>query len=114
MAQKTADRPDDILTCEDNPGIRDKQGRFVKGKSGNPRGRPGLPADLRKYGKQAPHKLFEIAMDDLTPAKVRAEIWKWFGEMTYGKPTQQVDMEANVTSAPVAVTFEGVLDEWSK
>lgn len=96
------------------PAIRDKQGRFVKGQSGNPQGRPGLPAEIVKYGRESPKRLREIADDPFTPIRVKAEIEKWFAEMAFGKPRQQVDMDANVTGETVRISFEGVLDEWSK
>lgn len=93
---------------------RDSRGRFVKGQSGNPGGRMAIPGAVRRYAREAPEKMYAIAMDESTPVKVRADIWKWFAEMIYGRPRQQVDMEASVTAPPVAVRFEGVLDQWSK
>ena len=95
------------------PAIRDKQGRFVKGESGNLSGRPGIPPEIKKYGKEAPERLRAIADDLFTPLRVKAEIEKWFAEMAFGKPRQQVDVDAAVEGGVMAVKFEGVLDEWS-
>lgn len=97
------------------PANRDKQGRFVKGKSGNPKGRPSLPKEIKKYAEEAPNRLRAIADDEKTPVRLRAEIEKWFAEMYYGKSAQQVtvDGEMNTTGTTI-VKFEGELGEWAK
>lgn len=95
--------------------MRDGQGRFIKGVSGNPQGRPGLPEEVRKYGKAAPDKLLAIAEDEQTPVRVRAEIYKWFAEMAFGKPGQQVDVKGDLNnSAVTTIRFEGELAQWAK
>lgn len=97
------------------PGNRDKAGRFVKGQSGNPNGRPKKPIELEKYAKEAPQRLREIADDPATPVKVRADIEKFFFEAIYGKASQAVDLEGKVeNTGTVTVAFEGVLQEWSE
>lgn len=96
-------------------GTRDEKGRFVKGNCANPGGRPKVPEELRVYGRQAPDRLRAIADDPNTPVKVKADIEKWFAEMTYGKALQQVDMDASVeNTTPMTITFQGALDEWSR
>ena len=102
-------------TEKKNPAIRDKSGRFVKGVSGNPRGRTPLPPGFADFAKEAPERLRIIANDPETPAKVRADIEKWFAEMYYGKAPQAVDLEGKVENTGTqTVRFEGVLEEWSK
>lgn len=97
------------------PANRDKAGRFVKGQSGNPRGRPALPPEMKEYAKEAPARLREICDDPATPIKVRADIEKWFAEMVYGKSAQQIDLEGKLDQVGTqTIKFEGVLDEWSK
>lgn len=94
---------------------RDKQGRFVKGCSGNPGGRPGLPEEVRRYAKIAPDKLIAIAEDEKTPVKIRADIYKWFAEMSFGKPGQQVAVSGDINNAAVTVVrFEGELADWAR
>lgn len=96
-------------------GNRDSKGRFGKGNNANPGGRPKIPDEFKEYGRQAPARLRAIADDPETPAKVKAEIEKWFAEMTYGKPTQQQIVEANVeNNGNMTITFEGELAEWSE
>ena len=97
------------------PAGRDKSGRFVKGQSGNPRGRAPLPPDFKDYAKEAPARLRAICDDPATPVKVKADIERWFAEMWYGKSPQALDLEGKVeTLGTQVVKFEGVLDEWSK
>ena len=97
------------------PGNRDKTGRFVKGQSGNPNGRPKKPVELEKYAKDAPSRLRAIADDPATPVKVRADIEKFFFEAIYGKASQAVDLEGKVdTGGTQIIKFEGELDKWSR
>lgn len=97
------------------PAKRDKQGRFVKGQSGNPKGRPSLPPEIKEYAQQAPARLRAIADDKNTPARLKAEIEKWFAEMYYGKSPQQVDLSGEVNNTgTTTIKFEGKLKEWAK
>lgn len=82
------------------PQSRDKAGRFVKGVSGNPGGRPPRPKELQDYAKKAPKELKTIADDPETPLKVKAEIYRWFYEVVYGKPAQAVELE---TPKPIEI-----------
>lgn len=94
---------------------RDSRGRFKKGECGNPGGRPKIPDELKEYAVDSFKRLKEIANDPDTPVRVKADIEKWFVEMTYGKSRQQVDIDADVqNTGKVTVEFEGELDEWSR
>ena len=94
---------------------RDSKGRFVKGTSGNPRGRAPLPKDFKEYAEKAPEELWAIANDPETPTRVRADILKWMTEMWYGKAPQALDLDGKVDTGPaMKVKFEGQLEEWSE
>ena len=88
----------------DMPANRTKSGQFAKGHSGNPKGRPPLPPELKEYARQSPSRLRAIADDLDTPVKVRADIEKWFAEMYYGKSAQQVTLDGEVDMKPVVFT----------
>ncbi len=85
----------------ETPQNRDKAGRFQKGVSGNPGGRPKKPVELEEYAKNAPAKLRAIADDPDTPVKIKADIEKFFFEAVYGKAAQAIDLEAKVEQKPV-------------
>ena len=102
-------------TKADAPANRDSAGRFVKGQSGNPRGRAPLPPDFKNYAAESPARLRAICDDPATPIEVRADIEKWFAEMWYGKSPQALDLEGKVESTGTqTIKFEGVLEEWSE
>lgn len=103
------------MAAKDKPAGRDSAGRFVKGQSGNPRGRAKLPDNFKDYAAQAPDRLRAIAEDPATPVKIKADIERWFAEMWYGKAPQAVDLEGKVENLGTqTIKFEGVLDEWSR
>lgn len=100
---------------EKTPADRDKAGRFVKGKSGNPRGRAPLPPEFKRYAQESPSRLREICDDPKTPVKVKADIEKWFAEMWFGKAPQALDLDGNLeTSCETVIRFEGDLEKWSE
>lgn len=97
------------------PANRDKNGRFVKGNSGNPSGRPKKPAELEKYAKDAPAKLRAIADDPNTPIKIKADIEKFFYEAVYGKAPQSMSLDGELNNTgTTTIKFEGALEAWAK
>ena len=99
----------------DAPAGRDKSGRFVKGQSGNPRGRAPLPPDFKDYAAQAPARLREICDDPATPVKVKADIERWFAEMWFGKSPQALDIDGSIeNNGKVEIEFKGEIAEWAK
>lgn len=105
MAKKKAEAPEN----------RTETGKFKKGFSGNPGGRPKKPVELETYAKDAPAKLRAIADDPATPVKIKVDIEKFFFEAVYGKAPQAIDLDGKVeNSGTMKVEFTGVLEEWSE
>lgn len=97
------------------PENRTETGKFKKGFSGNPGGRPKKPVELEEYARNAPQKLREIADDPATPVKIRADIEKFFFEAVYGKAAQAVDLDGKLEGGNTTVVkFEGELAKWAK
>lgn len=97
------------------PQNRTETGRFKKGVSGNPGGRPKKPVELELYAKEAPQKLRAIADDPATPVKIKADIEKFFFEAVYGKAPQALDIEGRMeNTGTTVVEFKGEIAEWAE
>lgn len=78
---------------------------FQKGQSGNPGGRPKECAEVkalaREYGPEAIEKLVELLRgEDARVAKAAADSLL---DRAYGKPTQAVDMTAQIDATISAI-----------
>jgi hypothetical protein len=94
---------------------RTTSGRFKKGQSGIPGGRPPKPKVIEQYAKEAPEKLYALATAPDTPKKLQKQIWIFFYEAQYGKAKQAVDVDGSIENTGVSVIkFEGELAEWAK
>ena len=84
-------------------GNRDKTGRFVKGASGNPRGRPVVPDEVKEMLKgataDAARLLIETMTDERAPLKLRLDCANAVMDRVYGRPTQPIDGEIDANSA---------------
>lgn len=97
------------------PENRTETGKFKKGVSGNPGGRPKKPVELELYAKDAPAKLRAIADDPATPVKIKADIEKFFFEAVYGKAPQAIDLDGKLESTgSTVIEFKGEIAEWAK
>ena len=68
---------------------------------------------LHKFGAESIEKLVIIADSEETPAKLRADIWRWFAEMEFGKPTSKQSVD-DTKADEGEIVFEGDLEEWSR
>jgi hypothetical protein len=68
---------------------------FQKGKSGNPAGRPKIPAELREMARaaspQALQALIEVMADKAAPQSARVSAANSILDRGYGKPAQPID-----------------------
>ena len=75
------------------PHNRTSSGKFVKGMSGNPGGRPSQPQEFRelleKHSTTALQKVIEILQDPKTQAKDKIRAAEIILDRTFGRPVQQ-------------------------
>lgn len=68
---------------------------------------------LHRFGAQSIENLALIASSEDTPQKLRADIWKWFAEMEFGKPTSKQSTE-DASNEDEEIRLEGDLEVWSR
>ncbi len=83
-----------VAPVKSTPANRTEQGRFQKGVSGNPNGRPAVAMDIRRFARQHTQEAFQKLIDimrneDAPIAEQRASAMAII-ERGYGKPIQQV------------------------
>jgi hypothetical protein len=78
--------------------LRDGSGRWQKGSSGNPGGRPAMAAEvrdlLRAHTVDAVNALVQILRDETTPAAARVAAARCILDHSIGKPLQAVAVAA--------------------
>lgn len=93
-----------------NPANRDRAGggRFVKGQSGNPSGRPKVPEEFRELVRKATipalQTVISIANDTKAKTADRIRAAEIIIERAYGKATQPIDLEMG-GAEPIKVIF---------
>lgn len=73
-----------------------KEHQFKKGQSGNPGGRPKKDPAYKGLGSRCVDELKALLDDKSTPNAVRVQICKIIMEYDFGKPAQQIQLEADL------------------
>ena len=96
---------------------RTGNGRFQKGESGNPGGRPKLPAEMREMFQTKAPEAFEVLCKHLhaTDPRVSVSAATQILDRAYGRPVQSID--ANINDDPVRYIVElpeksATTEEW--
>lgn len=78
-------------------GDRDARGRFLKGKSGNPGGRPAVPDEVKTMLKAAAPGAVQLLIDTIADEGVKIDLRiacaERLLERVYGKPAQPIEGE---------------------
>jgi hypothetical protein len=100
----------------EEPAIREKSGKFVKGVSGNPTGRKPIPPEIKEaltsLVPKAVERLTEI-IHSSTNEKIVMQAVEVVFNRVYGKPQQALDIESN-NNTTLKVVLTEQLKEWAK
>ena len=85
--------------------LRDRDGRFLPGSSGNPSGRQKATweerealEEIKKLAPGVAGRMTALLDDENTPANVKVRIMEIILERTYGKPEAAIKLKAEVRS----------------
>lgn len=100
------------------PANRTKTGRFQKGQSGNPRGRPKNTQEqkdalqqIRDLAPRAAEEMQRILDDPDSPQALKLRVAEMVFDRAFGKPRQEVEMQSTVLSAEAKADLDRLLEE---
>jgi uncharacterized protein DUF5681 len=97
---------------------RTKKGRFAPGVSGNPGGRPKLPAEMKEMFQAKAPEAFEVLCRHLNSNDARVSVIaaREILDRAYGRPVQQhqLDMEERIKLIAVVPEKSATTEDWLK
>ena len=100
------------------PANRTKTGRFQKGQSGNPRGRPKTTQEqkdalqqIRDMAPRAAEEMQRILDDPDSPQALKLRVAEMVFDRAFGKPRQEVEMQSTVLSSEAKADLDRLLEE---
>ena len=100
------------------PANRTKTGRFQKGQSGNPRGRPKTTQEqkdalqqIRDMAPRAADEMQRILDDPDSPQALKLRVAEMVFDRAFGKPRQEVEMQSTTLSAEAKADLDRLLEE---
>lgn len=101
--------------AEKKPAYKDETGKFVKGVSGNPSGRPKTDPEIRDMLKASCPQAVKLLVDTLNnndaDMTLRIKIAESITDRVLGKAIQGIDATVN---GEMSIIIDGTVKEWAK
>lgn len=101
----------DLVTGGNQARQRDSKGRFIKGVSGNPRGRPKTDEEIKEALRELVPKSIEVLKEIIENRGARDQdrirAIELIFDRVYGRPFQQMQVEDTTVDKTLVMKLEG-------